>query len=121
MRGTKANIVIKQGKEQKYRPELYVEVPEGGDSKGVGTALTNNLPALQSKYPGVEIEKAGSSWHVIIPDSYRVGHEAHFAQVTEKYLEYLVAGKLPDWEVPNMITKYYVTTAARELALQSSR
>jgi predicted dehydrogenase len=121
MRGTKANVVIRQGKEQSYRPELYVEVPQGGDSKNLGTALMDQLPALQSKYPGVAIEAEGNRWHVVIPAKYRVGHEAHFSQVTEKYLEYLVAGKLPDWEVPNMISKYYVTTAARELALQSTK
>jgi len=38
------------------------------------------------------------------PDEYRVGHEAHFGQVTEKFLEYLQDGAMPDWEVPNMIT-----------------
>ena len=52
------------------------------------------------------------------PDKYRIGHEAHFGQVTEKYLRFLVDGKLPDWEVPNMIAKYYTTTMALEMALR---
>jgi hypothetical protein len=26
-------------------------------------------------------------------------------------------GKLPEWEVPNMLAKYYTTTKAREVAL----
>ena len=51
-----------------------------------------------------------------IRDRYRVEHEAHFGQVTENYLQYLQDGKLPDWEVPNMIAKYYVTTHALEMA-----
>ena len=42
--------------------------------------------------------------------SYKVGHEAHFGQVTEKYLQYLTLGRMPDWEVPNMIVKYYTIT-----------
>ncbi|GAH60755.1 unnamed protein product, partial [marine sediment metagenome] len=46
----------------------------------------------------------------------RIGHEAHFGQVTGKFLGYLVDGKLPAWEVPNMITKYYITTEALKLA-----
>jgi Fe-S cluster assembly scaffold protein SufB len=58
----------------------------------------------------------GQTWKVIIPDKYKVGHEAHFSQVTGKYLEYLVAGKLPEWEVPNMIVKYYTTTEALKMA-----
>ena len=47
-----------------------------------------------------------------IPAKYRVGHEAHFGQVTEHFLDYLKEGKLPDWEVPNMLAKYYTTTSA---------
>ncbi|MDP4206090.1 MAG: putative oxidoreductase C-terminal domain-containing protein, partial [Bacteroidota bacterium] len=47
------------------------------------------------------------------------GHEAHFAQVTEKFLGYLKDGKLPRWEVPNMIAKYYTTTSALKMALKS--
>ncbi len=59
----------------------------------------------------ISIEKiAENKWKVNIPKKYHIGHEAHFAQVTEKYLGYLVDGKLPDWEVPNMIAKYYTTT-----------
>jgi hypothetical protein len=60
----------------------------------------------------------GNSWQVIIPDEHRDGHEAHFRIVTEKYLQYMEQGKLPDWEVSNMIAKYYITTRALELARQ---
>ena len=52
----------------------------------------------------------------MIPDSYRVGHEAHFGQVTENFLRYLSEGELPDWEVPGMIAKYYTTTQAWKMA-----
>ena len=49
------------------------------------------------------------------PGTYRVGHEAHFGQVMQKYLGYLADKTLPDWEVPNMIAKYYTTTQALKL------
>jgi hypothetical protein len=49
---------------------------------------------------------------IIIPNKYKVGHEAHFNQVATKYLNYLKAGKMPDWEVPNMLAKYYTSTKA---------
>ena len=55
-------------------------------------------------------------WTVEIPSKYNVGHEAHFGQVTEAYLQYLKDGKLPDWEVPNMIVKYYTTTEGLKMA-----
>jgi len=72
---------------------------------------------LASKYPGVGLSKVSEGiWTIVIPDEYNVGHEAHFTQVTEKYLQFLVDGKLPEWEVPNMIVKYYTTTEALKVA-----
>jgi hypothetical protein len=116
IRGTKADIVIRQGKEQNYRPELYIEIPDAKNRGTVKTALQNTIANLQSTYPGLELTKEGEKWHVLIPDKYRVGHEAHFGQVTEKFLKFLVDGKLPEWEVPNMIAKYYTTISALEMA-----
>jgi predicted dehydrogenase len=116
MRGTKANVIIKQGKEQNYKPELYVEAAPGVDAAALGTALTKAIADLQEIYPGVSEYKQGDLWHIEIPEKYHVGHEAHFGQVTEWYLQYLVDGDLPDWEVPNMIAKYYTTTTALGMA-----
>jgi Fe-S cluster assembly scaffold protein SufB len=65
------------------------------------------------------LEKVGElTWKVGIPDQYKVGHEAHFSQVTEKYLEYLKEGKLPEWEVPGMLVKYFTTMEALKMAKQ---
>jgi predicted dehydrogenase len=110
IKGTKANLVIRQEKEQQYQPILYLE-PLNIDANYEAT-LTIQFKNIQQKYPGVELKRAGKGWEVIIPASYKIGHEAQFAEVAKKYLEYLKAGKLPDWEVPNMLTKYYTTTQA---------
>jgi hypothetical protein len=118
MRGSKANLVIRQGKEQKYKPELYVEPAKGADPKKLGDALKLAIADLEKTYPGVGLEGMPGTWQVLIPDSYRVGHEAHFGQVVEEFLKALNEGKLPEWEVPNMIAKYYITTAALEMAKQ---
>jgi hypothetical protein len=54
---------------------------------------------------------------VTIPEKYRVGHEAHFAQVTKQFLGYLRDQKsLPAWEKANMLAKYYTTTKGVELS-----
>ncbi|MGH9341843.1 MAG: putative oxidoreductase C-terminal domain-containing protein [Acidobacteriota bacterium] len=116
MKGTKSNIVIRQGAEQNYRPELYVEPAQGADSQELGDVLTQAVADLQASYPGIGLETQGPGWHIVIPDEYRVGHEAHFSEVTEKYLSFLKEGSMPGWEVPNMITKYYITTSALEMA-----
>jgi predicted dehydrogenase len=114
MRGTKANLMIKQGAEQQYKPALYIE--EIAADKGYETLLSDKFKLIQAKFPGVELKKLNKGWEVIIPEKYKEGHEAHFARVTEKFLDYLKNGNMPAWEVPNMVAKYYTTTAALELA-----
>jgi hypothetical protein len=72
---------------------------------------------LQDHFPGLKIRKEqGKCWHVLVPEELHIGHEAHFRKVMEAYLQYLADGRLPAWEVPNMLTKYYITTRALELA-----
>ncbi len=112
MKGTKASVIIRQGAEQKYKPELYVEPAGETTLEQLGSTLFRMVLNLQSRYPGVMAIKDNARWKIAIPDSYRVGHEAHFAQVMAKYLKFLDAGRLPDWEVPNMLAKYYTTTQA---------
>jgi hypothetical protein len=116
MKGTQALLQIRQGKEQNYQPELYVQAAAGVDPAAVGRELRKAVQGLQTKYPGIAVQEQGKLWQIIIPGSYRNGHEAHFAQVTERFLKYLTAGKMPDWETPNMLAKYNLTTEALELA-----
>jgi predicted dehydrogenase len=116
LRGTRANVVIRQGQEQNYRPELYVEPARADQIEALAQALPPAVQQLAKTYPGIQLKEVSGGWHIAIPDRYRIGHEAHFRQVTERYLQYLVDGRLPDWEVPNMIAKYYVTTKALEMA-----
>jgi hypothetical protein len=116
MRGTKANAVVKQGKEQNYRPELYIEPTAGINQDEFESAAHKAIAELAKKYEGVTIQKDGAACRVIIPDKYRIGHEAHFGQVMERLLKYLEDGKLPDWELANMRAKYYTTTKALEMA-----
>jgi predicted dehydrogenase len=113
-RGTKANLVIRQGAEQNFKSVLYIEPIN--PVQGYETELLEEFKLIQDKFPGVELERDGMQWKVIVPEKYNVGHEAHFAQVTRKYLQFLVDGRLPEWEVPNMIAKYYTTTRALEMA-----
>jgi len=118
MRGTLSSVEIRQGAEEKYDPTLYITANEGADMK----AFASNLEKVITTLPqaGLTIESVNNnSWKVIIPQVLKVSHEAHFAQVTEKYLEYLKDGKLPEWEVPNMIAKYYTTTLALKVAKEA--
>jgi predicted dehydrogenase len=116
MRGANSNLVIRQGKEQAYQPVLYIEPLVATDVAAFATTLERALPQVQAKYPSIGIKRSGNGWEVIVPASYHVGHEAHFGQVTEQFLGYVAKGALPEWEVPNMLAKYYTTTAALALA-----
>jgi quercetin dioxygenase-like cupin family protein/predicted dehydrogenase len=131
MRGSLASLVIRQDAEQQYHPTLYIE-PAGAASANAATQPANGDPSydqtlqeqfktLQAKYPGIGLKKEGQRWEVLIPDSYKEGHEAHFARVTQKFLEYVKNNDMPSWEVPDMIAKYYTTTKGLELARKSAR
>lgn len=111
IRGSKANIEIRQGKEEKFVPQLYIKPVNLSESE-----LNQAFDALKAKYPGISLIKHGSEWLVEIPALYRTGHEAHFGEVMERFLNYQAKNQLPEWEVPNMLVKYYITTKALEMA-----
>ncbi len=112
MRGSKANLIIRQDKAQNYQPTLYVEPLNFTDKQAAETALKQALEKIDTKYPGIDMKPSEAGWEIIIPEKYKNGHEAHFAQVTENYLKYLTEGAIPDWEKQNMLTKYYITMQA---------
>jgi len=117
MRGSKSNLIIEQGKEQNFKPVLTINSTKGIDPVTFEKNLIEALKTITIKYPGVTIIQMDTDkWKVEIPEKYHNGHEAHFGQVTENFLQYLFEGSLPDWEIPNMISKYYITTNALELA-----
>ena len=106
MRGTNATLTIRQGKEQGYKPVLYVEPGAAVAAADHEKALRAAVAKVARKYPGIDVKPEGAAFVVTVPEKYHNGHEAHFTQVTEHFLKYLRAGKLPEWEVPNMLTKY---------------
>ncbi|MBL0740425.1 putative oxidoreductase C-terminal domain-containing protein [Chryseolinea lacunae] len=114
MRGTKANLVIRQGEAQKFSPTLYIEPIK--TNANYEASVLQQFKKLEAKFPGIALQKSENGWEVIIPEKYKEGHEAHFARVTEKFLEYLRDNTMPAWEVPNMIAKYYTTTRALDMA-----
>ena len=101
-RGTKASVLAQNG-------ELFLLTPDADSSA---------LQPLLQKYPGVSLERTTEGWRIVIPDSYKKGHEASFAKVMAAFLQYVREGKQPDWEVPNTLAKYFTTTEALKRARQ---
>jgi predicted dehydrogenase len=116
MRGTKASLTIKQGASQGYKPVLYVERAAAVSAADHEKSLRAAITAVAKTWPGIELKAEGEHFVVTVPENYHNGHEAHFTQVTENFLKYLRAGKLPDWEVPNMLTKYATIMQAYEMS-----
>ena len=68
MRGSRANLIIKQGKEQNYRPVLYVENKSDASDAQFEEALKTGLQKLAPAFPEPSIQKADSGWQVIVPE-----------------------------------------------------
>lgn len=116
-RGSRSRIEIRQGKEEKYKPELFVIPNDPSDKESLARALGRWIDDVKKDYAGVGLSDAGKEFRIDIPDRYRVGHEPHFAQVTEKFLSYLKdPASIPAWEKPNMLAKYWVTTTALRMS-----
>ncbi len=114
-RGTRSRVEVRQGPEQKFRPEVYVVPHRAGERAFVRTALEKAVARLHEAYPGLATTDQGDELRLDIPPAYRVGHEAHFAEVTRQFLGFLRAPEtLPAWEKANMLAKYFVTTTGVE-------
>src|SRR5690606_25126118 len=116
-RGTKSNLAIRQDASTEFVPELFVQPHGTVDRDAWESSMSSVLEQIQEEWPGIGFEYINGEFHITIPEEYRVGHEAHFTEVTEKFLEYLEKGVLPQWEKDFMITKYFITTKAYEKSL----
>ncbi len=115
--GTKSSIEVRQGEAEQFRPEVYVVPNADGLREEVLTGLRQQVEKLQGEFAGLGVEDLGGEFRLAIPEGHRVGHEAHFAEVTRQFFEYLKDPKaLPAWEKPNMLAKYYVSTKGVEMA-----
>jgi predicted dehydrogenase len=120
MRGTNASLVIRQGKKEGYQPVFSVESNRFKE-EAYRNAFERVFREVAKSFPGISYILIGNTATFDIPAVYKEGHEAHFARVTEKYLDFIQKGKMPDWEVPNMLVKYKLTTEALHLALKNTK
>lgn len=116
LRGTLANLVIRQGEHEHFKPVLYVEKTADETDAAFEASLATAVRALQTNFPGIGFTRDGNAWRITVPDRYDTGHEAHFAQVTGDFLHALRISHLPDWEVSAMLTKYATTMRAYDLS-----
>ncbi len=114
MRGSKANLVIRQTEREQFKSTLSIE-PVAKDPN-YESELNRTFARVQEMYPGTELKKNIFGWEVVIPDKYKEGHEAHFVRVMQNFLDYFNGSPMPVWEGPNMLARYYTTTEALKLS-----
>jgi predicted dehydrogenase len=119
-RGSRARVEVRQGAAERYRPELYVVPSSAAEKPAVLAAVQKRIKALGGRFPGTSVADMGTELRIDVPDALRIGHEEHFAQVAQRFLQYLRDRKtLPAWERPNMLAKYTLTTEGIALARKS--
>lgn len=116
MKGTKSDLVIRQDAPQNYKATLYIEPNGDYNQEALGQLINSTLADLSNRYPGLSADPTQQGWVINVPDAIREGHEEHFTRVTEDYLQYLIDGALPEWELQNLLTKYFITTNAYALS-----
>ena len=112
MRGTKSEIVIRQGPDEGYKPRVYVKPRAGQDKAALAKALAAAVAEFNKTYPGVTFEETAEGWRMVVPQKYEIGHEAHFSQVMNMYLGWMKKGEQPADYLPNMLVKYYTLAEA---------
>ena len=65
---------------------------------------------------GVGYEASGDGYVVVVPAAMHQGHEARFAEVLNKFLQYVDAGEWPQRVSQELVTKYALLANAHELS-----
>jgi len=105
MRGTKAVLELRQGAAEQYKATLYIRAAEGIPAADFSKSIDQVKLKFQQKYPGFDLIKKGDEY-IVKPGTYKSTNSAEIA------ISYILNNKMPAWEVPNMIAKYYTTTGA---------
>ena len=110
-RGSHARLELRQGAAEEYRSELYVMLVAD-----IAASLERRIAALQTAYRWVGLAKLGRGWRMTVPDQLRIGHEAHFARLTRRFLDHVEHRRpLSAWEKPDTLAKYHVCTEGVEM------
>lgn len=113
--GTRALVELRAGPNEHFVPEIYVTPAAAEPAASWETSLKSAEKELQKEYPGLSIEKAGRSFHLMLPRGGRGGDnlQAIFAEFEGYVRDW---STFPEFENSNLLAKYYTTTAAVALA-----
>jgi len=105
MRGTKADLELRQGSDEQHKATLYIKAAPGISSEDFSKTIDQVKTRFQQKYQGLDLIRKGNEY-IVKPGTYKTTNSAEIA------ISYILDNKIPVWEVPNLIAKYYTTTGA---------
>jgi predicted dehydrogenase len=114
IRGSNANLIVKQGIEDKWKRLLFIEKKLKISNDEFEKRVIASISLLHERWHQLEIRARGDNWEITIPEEAETSHEEHFSQVIGQFLHYIVVGRLPEWEMRSMIAKYFTTTEAND-------
>jgi predicted dehydrogenase len=116
-RGTRATVMVRQP--PGGPPDVFVSATNSADHDALVEAVRQKCEVWPNRFAGVEVEDRATEARVVLPDDLRTGHEDHFAEVLGEFVRYFNTPRaVPDWERVNVLTRYFITTRAVELARQ---
>lgn len=115
-RGTLADIFVEQGPATEFKALVLVK-PHTMSAEAMKTVIEKRMAELNYTDAAVEVYKDGRL--LVTPPSLMVdGHEYHFAIVRDEFLNMLATGKEPGGLRTQLVAKYKLMAAARDMALQ---
>ena len=116
LKGTKASLYVVQDKSTNYIEQLFIEKAKDVDNDTFKSIVQEAVNDLQEEYPFISSEYiSDNKYQFVIPVEQRKGHEDYFGMVAQKYFGFLVKDEVPQWEITNMLTKYFITTKAHQI------
>ena len=116
VRGTLADIFVEQGPDTEFKALVLVK-PLTMSAEAMKSVIEKRLAELNYTDATVEVYKDGRLL-VNPPSSMVDGHEFHFAIVRDEFLNMLATGKETGGLRTQLVSKYKLMAAARDLALK---
>ncbi len=114
-RGTRALIELRSGPNENFIPEIYLTAAAGEPAARWEASLKSAVIRLQQEYPGLGVEKTGSSFHMRLPKAQSAGDGLQ--KIFQEFAGFVRDwSTFPEFEASNLLAKYYLTTAAVALA-----
>lgn len=117
-RGSRSQVIVCHESQFGPGPQALVMPNRERDRVDV----LRRIESVCTKQAGYAVVDLGNRVYIQIPASARTGHESKFASVLGEFVEdFRDRTRVPCWERPNMLAKYFLTTEAVRVAKSEVR